>query len=279
MQTNYKIVLGRTLTTVATGGEVKLLEINDTQDLKFLPENYYVLGKGSNVIIPDAGLTIPVIQLGRGFRYLKEVSENIFEVGGTYSVMALSRDLSNRGFTGLEFAGGIPASIGGAIKMNAGAHYGEFSNIVEEVSVFRDREIISLDKKDLEFSYRHSNFRVNDIILSVKLKLASGDAESISSKFKSNLDYRKNTQPLTTPSFGSVFKNPPSHSAGALIEQAGLKGFQIGEAEISSLHGNWIINPRKNAKSSDLLKLIEKCQESVLNQFQIELIPEVQIWK
>ena len=281
MLMNYKTVSGRTLTSVATGGEVRLVEVPDEKNLIQIVgslDNYRIIGKGSNVIISDSGFLEPVLQLGKGFRYLNNLGNNLFEVGGSYSVMTLARELSNLGYTGLEFAGGIPASIGGAIKMNAGAHHGEFSNIVEEVRVFRDGKIIVLPKQQLVFSYRTSNFEQKDIISSVVIKLQLGESENIRSSFKKNLDYRKTTQPLTIPSFGSVFKNPEQNAAGYFIESAGLKGYQIGNAEISSMHANWIVNPKKKALSDDLLRLIEHCQKTVLDRFQVELIPEVQIW-
>jgi UDP-N-acetylmuramate dehydrogenase len=195
--------------------------------------------------------------------------------------MTVSRDLSQQGLSGLEFAGGIPATFGGAIFMNAGAHGHEISEVVTEVELLMsggERNVLS--NRDLNWKYRKSNLPKDSIVLSTKIKLVLSDSEQTFKHRAECLNYRKQTQPLTLPSAGSVFKNPSSTlSAGKLIEELGLKGYRIGEAEISSLHANWIVNPRKKASFNDVHSLIKLCQNEAKKQRDIELELEQIIWK
>lgn len=283
--------------TIATGGNLSLLaEPQDLESLVLLVNlllehqaSYRILGAGSNLLIPDQGIESCVIRLGKGFRFLRQLGRadrqldgdvKRFEVGGSYSLMSLSRELSDQGLTGLEFAGGIPASLGGAVIMNAGAHDGDMSQIIESISVVDSGgEVQSLSKESLEFAYRTSHLPKDSIVVSAIIKLTQSDISSTKTKRAEFLKERKLRQPLSMPSFGSVFKNPlPQKPAGALIEAAGLKSFKIGGAEISSLHANWIVNPEKKAKTSDVLALIEKAQAAVYNEVGIKLQPEVIRW-
>ncbi len=276
------------LTTFSIGGALKcLIEVSSLEaastlyrriSAASLPVKF--LGAGSNLLIPDAGLDIPVIRLGRQFNYFKPIASGIFEVGAATSLMRLSRTLSEEGFSGTEFAGGIPASIGGALRMNAGAHGSEVCNVLEEVTfVLSQGEVVSVKAKELSFSYRYSSIPKEALITSAKIRLAAGDRERSRQKRQEYLVERKSRQPLNMPSAGSVFKNPDvKNSAGRLIDQAGLKGSVVGGAKVSELHGNWIVNPLRTALAADVEALIKLCQERVQQASGIKLEAEIVRW-
>ncbi len=241
---------------------------------------FRVLGAGSNLLIPDSGIGVPVLRLGRGFRSVTRAEGGSFDVGAAVSLMSLSRDLSAQGWGGLEFAGGIPASIGGAVRMNAGAHGGEIWPLIECVhGVAGHGEPITLAAKEVTYGYRHCSLAADFVITGVRLKLTPSDPQSCAARRAEYLRERKLRQPLTLPSSGSVFRNPSAtQSAGALIEQAGLKGFSIGGAQVSELHANWIVNPRRTATSSDIEQVISHCQERVQALAGVGLVPEIVRW-
>ena len=280
--------LASRLTTLAIGGPLKyLFEPHSIEELSALVSalkqnqlSYMLLGAGSNALIPDEGVGEVVIRLGRGLRFLEALGEESFKVGANTSVMWLSRELSEQGYAGLEFAGGIPASLGGAVKMNAGAHGGEFSSVIHEVHCVDDEGNEStLGVDELQYSYRHSALPKGWIVAAATLKLSKDDPEAVRERRLENLEYRKRTQPLQLPSAGSVFRNPTdAPAAGKLLEDLGLKGHTHGGAMISELHGNWIVNPKREARYGDVLALIELCQERVAKAHGIELIPEVLVW-
>ena len=281
-------------TTLAVGGSLQfLIEPNTEAELlalfKFIAQsrlNYHVLGAGSNLIIPDIGVADLVIRMGRGFRYSKPLGEissdnfALYEVGSAMALMSLSRELSEQGFSGLEFAGGIPASLGGAVRMNAGAHKDEMSGIIEEVKFINSQaEIVVKNRKEIQFSYRHSGLPLDALIISAIIKLKKGDPLAISSKRREFLDYRKSTQPLTVPSFGSVFKNPaPDKAAGMLIEKSKLKGFVKGGASVSSMHANWIVNLERKATATEVIQLMDQVVQKVREDSGITLEREVVCW-
>ena len=279
-------------TTLAVGGIISLLIEPNTKEelqalllfLKQLEMEYFVLGAGSNLIISDGVIGVPLIKLGRGFRCYDKVADKeknpkkvLFEVGAAMPLMSLLKGLSECGYRSLEFAGGIPASLGGAVRINAGAHGHELSEVIKEVSyVSKDGEIRVVGAEKIQFSYRQSSIEKSAVIFSAKLELDVGDPDIINRKRRECLDYRKETQPLTLPSFGSVFKNPsPDKTAGMLIESAGLKGFSLGEAKVSELHANWIVNANKKASASEVLELIRVIKEKVKKHCGVELEEEV----
>lgn len=280
-------VEGRRLTTYFIGGPVTLLEVEDKSALLSLSRllsngevPWRALGAGSNVLISDKGLSGVTIRLGRGFREVGSLGGGRFQVGGAASLMTLCRDLSEGGFAGLEFAGGIPATFGGAVRMNAGAHGGEIWGVLEEVSVALKGEEVKFKQDEVSFSYRRSGLPADCIILGGVLRLKESSREVTSNRRAEYLAERKRRQPLTAPSAGSVFKNPePDRTAGMLIEQSGLKGFKIGGAVVSELHANWIINPEKNATASDVQRVIGECQERVREKFGVHLEQEVISWE
>lgn len=276
-------------TTYAIGGPAAFLIEPDSEAalarcLSYLSAcglPYKVLGGGSNLLVSDAGVHGWVIKLGRSFRYVRELEEEgSYEVGAATALMSLSRDLSKQGWSGLEFAGGIPASLGGAVRMNAGAHGGQMADIVQDVSVVtEDGERLVIALAELGYSYRRSQLPKGSVVTGARLKLTSGRAEEVLARRSEHLAARKAAQPLSAPSAGSVFKNPPGESAGLLIERAGLKGTKRGGAEISDKHGNWIVNPGKSARAEEVRELIEICRSEVGERFGIELEQEVIWWE
>ena len=280
---------GSRLTTAATGGFVSTLVVPDdveqlVKTVKLSTEfkfNLKIIGNGSNLLIPDVGIRdTPVIKLGRGFKYTN-INGEIVLIGASSYLPSVSREICKAGLSGLEFAGGIPASVGGAVRMNAGAHGGDMSQVITEVNAITLKgDIVTFKSADINWGYRHSDLPSNIIVTSVKLKLFPKSAEEIEEVYKNNLDDRKKHQPLQYASFGSVFKNPNGlqGSAGKLIESIGLKGYQIGDAMISKMHANWIVNPNKRATTSDMIALIKHAQHQVKLKCGIDLEPEVIRW-
>lgn len=280
-------VTGAKTTTMAVGGAFRFfIEPQNVQQLctviSVLKENnqrWRILGAGSNLIIADQGISEWVIRLGKGFRSFDIKGAGVFQVFGSMPLMSLCRELSEAGYSGLEFSGGIPASLGGAVRMNAGAHGGSMGDVIESVSVVTGEGIFrTFEKTELNWGYRRSIFGEGLIVVSAMLRLASGDSDAIQRKRLEFLQERKKRQPLTAPSAGSIFKNPPNQSAGAVLEAAGMKGVRIGKAEVSQLHANWIINPTKEALASDIESLITLCKDKVRSTSSIVLEREVIGW-
>ena len=274
-------------TTIAAGGEIAaLFELQTLEDLRRVYRDCLemnlsprVLGAGSNILLPDGMFLEPVLRFGRGFRSWEKLDSKTIRVQASMPVMNLSRDVAQLGLSGLEFASGIPATLGGAIFMNAGAHKSEFSAIVKAVHLMLPNgELSVLPAAEIQFEYRSANLPAGSIVTAADISLVSSDIQAVQSEMRKNLDYRKSTQPLHLPSCGSVFRNPLPQHAGALIEACGLKGSTSGTAQISDLHANWIVNPQKNAKASDVVNLIQLCQAKVHSRYSLELEPEVQLW-
>ncbi len=244
-----------------------------------------VLGFGSNSIFSDAGVRTPVIRLGQGFRHTEYTKGTLCRVGAATSLMTLSRKASEMGLSGLEFAGGIPGSVGGAIRMNAGAHGSEICEVLKSVTfVTRKGELVTARRDDLSFSYRQASIPTDAIIVEAELEFTASDRESTQAARQKHLQYRKDTQPLTLPSAGSTFRNPTGEDgvilpAGKVLEELGLKGERRGGAMVSQLHANWIVNPEREATASDVRELIEFCQQVVREQKGLELRPEVVIFE
>lgn len=281
--------LGSKCTTFSIGGELSALVEPESfeelqravQTLASIGVAYRILGNGSNLLISDSGISDFVIRLGRGFRFCNPIGGGIFEIGGATSLMTLSRELSDLGWSGIEFAGGIPASLGGAVKMNAGAHGRDLAAVLCDVTFCtRAGEIETVKASELNFSYRHSDLPEGSVVIKASIKLVKTNPLECSSKRAKYLAERKLRQPLTMPSAGSIFKNPtPTFTAGKLIESAGLKGSSVGGAQVSQLHGNWIVNPERSAKASDVMSLIAICQKEVLEKDRISIHPELVLWE
>ena len=239
----------------------------------------YPLGLGSNLLIGDAGLRGAVIKLDA-----EQFSEIEFEpdesgltawAGAELSTLVLT--CVKKGLSGLEPLTGIPGSIGGAIKMNAGGNFGDFGAVVQSVRLMDNQgNVFETSKPELVFDYRCTNITAQ-FILNARLQFGAGDPEQIMRTVKEIWIYKKNSQPLNTKNAGCIFKNPRGVSAGALIDRAGLKGHRIGGATVSDKHANFII-ARKGCKSRDVMQLIEMIKKSVKEQFDTELELEIEIW-
>lgn len=235
---------------------------------------YFILGKGSNILIPDHGFRGIVINLSEKFNKIEAKKDMIFAQSGA-NLTDISKLALEKSLTGLEFAIGIPGSFGGAIFMNAGAYGGEMSNIVFEVNVIRDGKIITITKEDMEFGYRKSTFQCkNDIVLSGWLQLKPGYYQEIKAQMDDLTEKREDKQPLDCPSAGSVFKRPEGHYAGKLIQDSGLRGATFGKAQVSEKHCGFIVNTG-GATAEDVKGLVEKIQKTVKNKFGVELEREI----
>lgn len=232
---------------------------------------FFVLGKGSNCLFDDKGFDGLVIQ--NKISYLEMEGERV-DVGSGYSFSMLGLKTAKHQLSGLEFASGIPATVGGAIYMNAGANGKETGDHLEEVLFATEEgELISYRKKDLVFAYRYSSFQnMKGAILSAKFGLTP--SPTARDKQFTIIEYRKKTQPYQDPSAGCVFRNPEGVSAGALIEKTGLKGFSIGGAEVSPMHANFIVN-RQNASARDVLALAKEVERLVKEATGVNLEMEI----
>lgn len=237
----------------------------------------FVLGKGSNLLVSDDGIRDrAVIHLSTDFADMKLLDETSIEVQAGASLASLCKFALANSLTGLEFAYGIPGSVGGAAYMNAGAYGGEMKDVVTKVNhLDRDGNVGSYSGDELDFSYRHSAYSDSDLIItSVVFKLEKGDKAEIEAQMTDIMGRRVEKQPLEYPSAGSVFKRPEGYFAGALIEQSGLKGKRIGGAMVSEKHAGFIIN-YDNATTTDVTDLIKYCQKTVFDKFGVELHTEI----
>lgn len=281
-------VKGADLCTFGIGGPVDALvtvvSVAELRAVRSLVENTTVptriLGNGSNVLIGDRGVAGFVVKLAGDLRAVESVGEGVFEVGGAMSLMTLARRLSNEGFSGLEFAAGIPATCGGALFMNAGAHGAELGERVVYVEgVTAGGELRRYNRDELPWSYRSSGLPLDFFVTSARLRLVPGDRATIGAALAHNLAERRKRQPLSLPSAGSVFKNPlPELPAGKVLEGAGLKGACVGGAVVSPLHANWIVNPERRATARDVSELIALCQARAREVSGVELHPEIRMW-
>lgn len=265
-------------TTFKTGGNADYLVIPQNKlemiELLKLDISKTIIGNGSNLLVKDGGIRGLVIKTTSLKNYSVEDETIIAEAGILLS--KLSNIAKDNSLTGLEFASGIPGTLGGAVMMNAGAYGGEISNVVYETE-YADINGNVYITNEHDFGYRKSMFTNSEFtILESKIKLAKGDKEEISIKMKELMKSRNEKQPVNMPSAGSTFKRPEGHFAGKLIEDAGLKGYKIGGAEVSTLHAGFIVNSG-NATSKDILALIKHIQNKVKNEFGVDLEPEVRI--
>jgi len=235
-----------------------------------------VVGKGSNLLVSDAGYRGAVITLGREFK-AHSVQESDIKAGGACILAYIVQDAFSRGLGGLEFAVGIPGTVGGALAMNAGSSGVWMDSIVESVTLFIPGSGLErLRGSEIAWGYRMSGLPARGVIVETVLKLRQDDRARIRSEMEQSLDRRKTTQPLGKPCAGSVFTNPEGDSAGRLIEAAGLKGTRLGGARVSDIHANFIVN-EGGATASDVVGLIRKIQMAVKDTHGIELTPEVRL--
>ena len=274
-------------TSFKIGGKADFLVKPSTEDeiisiLKFSKENdipVFILGNGSNILVRDGGIRGITIKPN-----LQDIS--IFEndddvdiiVGAGYPVAKLSRIVSQKEIAGLEFLSGIPGTIGGAVKMNAGAYGSEMKDCVVETKYMDyDGNIYIINAEEHEFGYRRSIFSKKEvIILETKLKLNYGEKEIIDNKINEITEQRKQKQPITMPSAGRVFKRGDGFVTARLIDECGLKGFSIGGAEVSTMHAGFIVN-KGNATANDVIELIEYVKNKVKEKYNVDLELEVLI--
>ncbi|WP_317303422.1 UDP-N-acetylmuramate dehydrogenase [Acidaminococcus timonensis] len=236
-----------------------------------------ILGNGSNVLVLDKGIRGVVLKLGNALNGLVIEGTRIrVEAGVLLSRLATAA--ADAGLTGLEFASGIPGSLGGAILMNAGAYGGEIGNLVRTVTVVDPNgQVRNLDREQMDFRYRHSVvMETGDIILSATLELAPDDPEAIHERIRDLTQKRITKQPLNFPSAGSTFKRPPGYFAAALIDQAGLRGYRVGDAQVSEKHTGFVVN-RGHATASEILQLMDDVKTRVHAMSGVWLEPEVRI--
>lgn len=272
-------------TTFRIGGAADFLvhpkSVEDVKETIALTKKYNVpltiLGNGSNILVGDRGIRGIVMSFDESFADMRCDGEKII-VGAGAVLGMVSQFAAKNSLSGLEFAVGIPGSMGGAVFMNAGAYDGEMSNVITSVkalSLFG--ELKTYRAEEIGFSYRHSIFQGNgEIIVEIELTLKKGDEEAIKEKMAGFSAARLTKQPLEMPSAGSTFKRPEGYFAGTLIDNAGLKGLSVGGAQVSEKHAGFIVN-KGGATASDVLALIERVREIVAEKFGVTLTPEVRI--
>lgn len=272
------------MTTYGIGGNAALFaEPSSERDLVLLkaalagtgiPKT--VLGRGSNVLISDSGFDGVVIRLGSGFRWSRQMPFGAAS-GGASPLPSFSRWCSERGLAGIEFGVGIPASVGGAVRMNAGGHGREIKDVLRSVRVVDlEGEDRVLDAGDLEFGYRTSSLPATAIVVEASFDLVAGDPSVLRSELASITRWRRENQPGGAGNAGSIFKNPRGDSAGRLIDAAELKGLRVGGAEVSQKHANFFI-AGEGATASDIAALIGAVRKSVYEKFGVELKPEIRL--
>lgn len=272
-------------TTFRIGGPADALALPKTPEevaevVHFCHEHaqpYYVLGNGSNLLVSDEGYRGLVLQLYRNFNDIQVNGETITVQSGAM-LAAVARTAYQTGLTGLEFASGIPGTIGGAVVMNAGAYGGEMKNVLKEVTVLTKKgEVLVIPAKALELGYRTSVIPKNGwIVLGAVLQLKKGDQEQILARMEELKEQRITKQPLDLPSAGSTFKRPEGYFAGKLIMDAGLRGFTVGGAQVSEKHCGFVVN-RGNATAADVWELICEVKRRVKEMTGVELEPEVKL--
>lgn len=238
---------------------------------------YFILGNGSNLLVGDRGFRGVVINIMDNMNDIK-VDGGIIKAQAGAMLIKVSRAARDNSLTGLEFASGIPGTIGGAIYMNAGAYGGEMKDVVTQVTAMdAEGEIYTFGTDELEFSYRHSVIQQRDlIVLDVTMKLAAGDQKIIDDRMSELAVARRTKQPLEYPSAGSTFKRPEGYFAGKLIMDAGLRGYRVGDAQVSEKHCGFVVN-RGNATADDVIKLIDDVKAKVSEEYDVVLEPEVRM--
>ncbi|RJQ33267.1 MAG: UDP-N-acetylmuramate dehydrogenase [Actinobacteria bacterium] len=267
------------------GGPAKVYIVADTlHDLKVILNTankanlgYFIIGKGSNILVSDSGYNGLAIKLGKEFSSLRVEEDHIY-AGSSVALSKIVNEAYRQGLSGLSFAIGIPGSVGGAVRMNAGAHGSNISSVITSITCLtKDLKLICYEKNDLTSLYRRSLVGKEEIVLEVVFKLKKANQASIKGHMERNFKQRKLTQPIKHPSAGSVFKNPKGFLAGKLIEEAGWKGAMLGGAKVSSKHANFIVN-YGNATAQDIFYLLRLIQADVYQRFGVRLKPEVKVY-
>lgn len=274
----------KTKTSFKVGGLADVLAMpKDAEELgrlvryiseKGLPS--FILGRGTNLLVLDGGIRGVVIDI-KGLNRLEVRDGGFIHSGAGVPLPKLVYFAMDNSLTGLEFASGIPGSVGGAVVMNAGAAEGEMKDVVESLTLMNEVGDIKEVKRDaLCFSYRNLSLPKGSIVLGAVFKLKIGEKEAIKERIHSLMQARKTKQPLDQPNAGCIFKNPPTGSAGRIIDEVGLKGLQFGGAKVSDLHANFIVN-NGSATAKDILSLVDDVMEKVYEKRGIALEPEIKI--
>lgn len=237
---------------------------------------FYILGNGSNLLVSDRGYDGAIIAMGKGFGGLK-TEGGIITAGAGVLLSAVAKRALEENLAGMEFAAGIPGSVGGAVVMNAGAYGSEMKDVLRRVKVLSEAgEILKLSVQELELGYRRSCIRKSGyVVLEAQFALQPGSREDIRGKMDELAARRREKQPLEYPSAGSTFKRPEGYFAGKLIQDAGLRGYRIGGAQVSEKHCGFVIN-RENASADDIWRLCSKIQDKIYETFGVKLETEVE---
>lgn len=271
-------------TTLRIGGSAKYFIMPScTNELMIATElckraniRFSVIGRGSNLLVPDKGLDIAVISTVN-MSYITFDDETVTAEAGV-SLAVLSSEAAKKGLSGLEFAHGIPGTVGGAVFMNAGAYGGEIAQVLYESKYFLNGEVFKASAPEHDFGYRRSCYKDDPekVILSASFRLTKGNSEQIFQKMRGFDNSRREKQPLEYPSAGSAYKRPEGYFAGKLIEDCGLKGYSVGGAQVSEKHAGFIIN-KGGATCADMLALMEHIEKTVYDKFGVKLEREIKI--
>ena len=269
-------------TSMKVGGPADYyLEPADRDDVLTLMRYLYrrgfpamIIGRGSNLLVSDEGIRGAVINLETGLSEVRAEGERVVAESGARMTKLVDFCIQ-KGYAGMDWAAGIPGTVGGGVVMNAGAHGEQMSDHLLDVEIIRDDAVVVVPKSEAAFAYRSSAFR-NDVILSARFAFPRGDREALIRHRSELMKKRNETQPLNFPNSGSMFKNPQGTYAARLIEQAGLKGKRVGGAQISEKHANFVVN-LGDAKASDVLTLIDLTRRTVYQNTGILLEPEVKL--
>lgn len=270
-------------TTFRVGGPADcLVELENTEQLKKIQQYLYaiempfmVLGNGSNLLVSDSGYEGIVLQIGNRMSDVQVQGNSVIAQAGA-SLAKIARVAMEHGLTGLEFASGIPGTVGGSVVMNAGAYGGEMSQVITKVTVLnKDGELLELDNETMEFGYRNSIIKHQPFVVTeVAFELKQGNVQQIKATMEELNAKRREKQPLEYPSAGSTFKRPEGYFAGELIMNAGLRGKRVGGAQVSEKHCGFVIN-KGNATATDVMQLICDIQATVEEKYNVKLEPEV----
>lgn len=270
-------------TTFRVGGEAECFVMVRTEEeltklilhLNQIEEEYFILGNGSNLLVGDMGYRGVVLKLGGSMEEVS-VEGNVVRAGAGALLSKVAAEAKNHGLSGMEFAAGIPGSIGGGVVMNAGAYGGEMKQVVVSVRTLdTEGQILLLDNETMEFGYRTSAIKNRSVIvLEVTLRLTEGNPEEIGARMEELALLRRSKQPLEYPSAGSTFKRPEGYYAGKLIMEAGMRGYRIGGAQVSDKHCGFVVNTGR-ATAADVREVIEEVQQRVKERFHVSLEPEI----
>ncbi len=271
-------------TTLGVGGPARwYVEPHDPAELAVVLADLgdrplLVLGRGSNLLVADSGWPGLALRLGAGFKWQRREGSEVVAGGGT-SMPALAAWLATEGLSGLEFAAGIPATVGGSVRMNAGAHGGEIADRLVSATIASpdDPKGTTYEPSTLSFGYRHSALPPRSVVVAARWSLAPDDPATIRTRLDELRAWRRATQPLRQRNCGSVFTNPPGDSAGRLVDAAGLKGHRVGGARVSEKHANFVVVDPATTTAADVVTLIEQIRDAVVAAGGPLLVPEVRM--